>query len=335
MNIFIRADGGENIGLGHIMRMLVLADELRKSNEVFFVCINKKEFMPGIELIKINNYKVILIREENTLLDIVKYAKEYEAHMLITDSYAVDEYYFDFLKQHFAVTGYIDDINKCRMNVDFIINQNINAKDMKYKGVKNLFLGPDYCMLRKEFRNRKTAKVNKKVENILLTLGGMDDEYNTVKLLNILVKTDINIHITIGKAYKDELINSLRIFEKNNSKVHLHENANMSELMLNSDIAITGCGSTLYELAAMNVPAIGIVLAENQREVARKMKDENIIYDFFDVKEVDEEDLLIKINELINNYEIRNGIVKSQKNIVNPLGIYKLVNKIEEKFINN
>lgn len=30
MKIFIRADGGSLIGLGHVMRMLVLATELKK-----------------------------------------------------------------------------------------------------------------------------------------------------------------------------------------------------------------------------------------------------------------------------------------------------------------
>ena len=40
MKIFIRADGGNLIGLGHIMRMIVLGKELRKSNEVIFLCRN-------------------------------------------------------------------------------------------------------------------------------------------------------------------------------------------------------------------------------------------------------------------------------------------------------
>jgi spore coat polysaccharide biosynthesis predicted glycosyltransferase SpsG len=39
----------------------------------------------------------------------------------------------------------------------------------------------------------------------------------------------------------------------------------MKKLMLDSDIAITAGGQTLYELARTGTPAIGICVAENQR----------------------------------------------------------------------
>ena len=38
MKIAIRADGGSKIGMGHIMRTLVLAKELAKTNDVFYIC---------------------------------------------------------------------------------------------------------------------------------------------------------------------------------------------------------------------------------------------------------------------------------------------------------
>ncbi len=38
MKIAIRADGGAKIGMGHIMRTLVLAKELSKNHDVFYIC---------------------------------------------------------------------------------------------------------------------------------------------------------------------------------------------------------------------------------------------------------------------------------------------------------
>lgn len=54
MKIFIRADGGKDIGLGHVMRMLVLGEELKKTNDVIFICRNSisDKFEAGIKKIK-------------------------------------------------------------------------------------------------------------------------------------------------------------------------------------------------------------------------------------------------------------------------------------------
>ena len=48
--ILIRADGGKNIGLGHIMRTLVLAKELERECEVFYICKNSNEYLLHLSL---------------------------------------------------------------------------------------------------------------------------------------------------------------------------------------------------------------------------------------------------------------------------------------------
>jgi spore coat polysaccharide biosynthesis predicted glycosyltransferase SpsG len=49
MKIAIRADGGSQIGMGHIMRTLVLAKELNKYDdiEVFYICSIEEEYFGG------------------------------------------------------------------------------------------------------------------------------------------------------------------------------------------------------------------------------------------------------------------------------------------------
>ena len=93
MRIAIRADGGASIGMGHIMRTLVLAKEFAKNNEVFYVCRvqgdislplskieNSKDetlynrisdkYITGIEKVIGEGFKVLFIREENLLEDL-------------------------------------------------------------------------------------------------------------------------------------------------------------------------------------------------------------------------------------------------------------------------
>lgn len=337
MKIFIRADGGKGIGLGHVMRMIVLGTELQKNNEVIFICRDnlRNKFEAGIKKIQECGFNVIRINEENCIDEIIDIQKKYNADMFITDSYDVDEDYFHKLKKFFRITGYVDDVNKCKMDVDFIINQNINAYDLDYhstvKSNTRLFLGTKYCMIRKKFREVYKHKVLKdNVNNILLTLGGMDNDENTLKILDKIKTCNKNINIVIGNAFEKNLIEKIFDAAQKNENIYAYENANMSQLMLKCDIAISACGSTLYELSAMKVPAIGIVLAENQKYVAEKMKNMGLILDCFYIENIDNIDLMSMLNKLIENKLLRKNIIKKQEQLVNLYGVENLVSEINE-----
>lgn len=353
MKIFIRADGGNEIGLGHIMRMLVLSKELGKSNKVIFICkgsrpVNKikkinydendfdfedDKFKIGIKKVREHGFEVLSIREEHVIEDIIDLQNKYKADLIITDSYDVDENYFDILKSYFKLTGYIDDVNKCKINVDFIINQNINAEDMHYNVNKNtkLYLGTKYCLLRDEFRkNYRKKQVKEKAEDVLLTLGGMDKDHNTIKILNEILECNANIHVIVGSAFDEKLIKEIYKLSKRTYNIKVYENADMSSLMKKCDVAISACGSTLYELCAMNVPIIGIILADNQKMVAKKMKEKSLLVEAYHIDELKEANLGLCLNKLINDRNIRNYVIDKQCNVVNVNGVNDLIDEIKK-----
>ncbi|MFR1380456.1 MAG: UDP-2,4-diacetamido-2,4,6-trideoxy-beta-L-altropyranose hydrolase [Clostridium neonatale] len=339
MKIFIRADGGKSIGMGHVMRMLVLAYKLRKKNQVIFICRNDidRKYEAGINIIEENEFEVLKIEDENVINDILVLQREYKADIIITDSYEVNKDYFNSLKSHFKLTGYVDDINKCYMNVDFIINQNINAKYLDYskttKENTRMFLGPQYCMLREEFKIACNEKQEKdSVEDILLTLGGMDDNNNTMKVLNNIKGLKQKIHVVLGNAFDDNVKRQVYNFSKEYKNIYQYENANMSELMRKCDIAISACGSTIYELCAMHVPAIGIIIADNQRSVAELMKKEKMILDIIDIEQLECNKILELLQLLINDNMVRQEIKNYSNDIVNLYGAEKLAENIERMF---
>lgn len=329
--VVIRADGGKEIGLGHIMRTLVLAKELRKYLEVHYVCKdNEILYGDGIKKVKDEGFNVVKINENNLINDIKKVQTELEADLIITDSYDVDENYFDEMKKVFKVSGYIDDVNICRLNVDFVINQNINAKELIYNTNEStkLFLGTQYSLLRDEFRIKVERKINKIVENILVTVGGSDKDYNTLKLLSILRKCKSNIHIVIGGAFEKKLIDEIHDNYGGNSNIKLYQNANMSTLMRLSDLAISSSGSTLYELCAMQVPTVGIVVADNQKDVCKKFNNMEVIVGTNSLIYDDIDKLSKVIYSLIEDSELRYKLSINQKKIVNINGTRILVKEI-------
>ncbi|APF25439.1 hypothetical protein NPD7_381 [Clostridium sporogenes] len=330
MKIAIRADGGSQIGMGHIMRTLVLAKELAKANDIFYICkvdvpLSSK-YKPGIDKVKAEGFNVLTINENNIINDL----KNIVADCLITDSYDVNEEYFNLIKGMFKITGYIDDMNLYYFDVDFIINQNIGAEEYFYKVNKDtkLFLGTKYTMLREEFRKDPNKNIKKEVQNVMITVGGADPNGITNTICDYVKDLELKFHIVIGSSFKEENIEKLIKLKILKDNINLYFNANMIEIMNKCDIAISACGSTLYELAVSHVPTLGLIIADNQEKIAYKMDERGLIYNLGWYEDLTK-DIIIDNIKKIAKLDNRQIMIKKQKNI-NKNGVGKLVMEIEK-----
>lgn len=353
MKIAIQADGGTEIGMGHVMRTLVLAKEISKENEVIYICrveskndylhyikvnddevnsleqlekydISYSKYNKGIKKILTEGFKVKLINEDNLIDEL----KQIKADMLITDSYSVDENYFHETKKIFKKTTYIDDINKHYFDVDFLLNQNSDAEDFRYNvnAHTKLLLGTDYILLRNEFNNLKNKNIKNKIYDIMITVGGADPHRVTEKFLNYISELDYNFHIVIGPSFSDTSF--VEKFHPNNIKFYY--NANMCEIMKKCDMAISACGSTLYELSACGVPTLGVIIANNQQGIANKLNSMGTIINLGWYNKISKEDLIYNINALANDYICRKALSEKASKLVDGKGAERIANILYE-----
>lgn len=343
MKIAIRADGGAKIGMGHIMRTLVLAKELKEyeDSEVFYVCRIEEEYLQdilksfknsicskyikGIEKVLNEGFNIKFIRENNLLGDL----EHIKADALITDSYDVNEEYFNVTKSIFPKTVYIDDMNLYQFNVDFLLNQNIDAEDFTYRVNDNtkLMLGTKYVMLREEFRYLPSKNIKRKAQDVMLTVGGGDPFHITDKILSWVKDLDYNFHVVVGASFDN--VEKLKIYE--NNKIKLYYNANMHNIMEKCDIAISACGSTLYELAACGVPTIGIIIADNQLGISEKLSNMGIIESLGWYDKIGKEDLRKSLIGLIENYDERQLISEKASEILDGNGVKRIAETLYRK----
>jgi len=329
MKIAFRADGGSVIGMGHIMRTLVLARELAKTNSVFYVCKKDEplteKYINGINKVKQEGFEVVLINENNIIDELANV----NADCLITDSYDVDEDYFNETKDMFSKTGYIDDINAFYYNVDFVINQNVTANNYKYKCNKDtaLFLGTDYVMLRQEFRESKPNKIKVSIKDVLITMGGADPANFTLKLLKYIKDLDYNFHVVIGPSFSK--IEEIELEVKNSENIKLYYNVNMIEMMKISDIAIAATGSTLYELGSMGLPTLGVILADNQEDVAKEMHKNGYMISLGWHDKVEKREIIDAIIK-ISDFDLRKKMSASAIKQINKNGVEKLSSEIQK-----
>lgn len=324
MKVIIRADGGNNIGMGHIMRTLSIAKGLKKYFDIEYVC--KMEYLDGINKVQASGFTVNLVKEGN----VVKALSQIKGDILITDSYDVTDSYFEETRKMFCKTIYIDDLCIYDFkNVDMVINQNINAEDLNYNlnGGTKFLLGPSYAMLRKEFKNAYPKCIRKSISDIMITLGGGDAFRVTYKLLCYLKEKPYNFHVVIGPAFHKDYIEQLKVYEAY-SNIKLYYNADMRALMEKCDICISAAGGTLYELCNLGVPSFSIITAENQHKVAEKFHSLGIIENLGWYSEISAEMVINKLYNIDKDYSKRKNISRKLQSIVDGNGSDRIVGKI-------
>jgi spore coat polysaccharide biosynthesis predicted glycosyltransferase SpsG len=126
------------------------------------------------------------------------------------------------------------------------------------------YCGQAYFLLRDEFLLGNRPGIKQNVKEILITFGGVDPNNYTLRILSLIHRycreNDIGINIVAGFGYdKYETISGF-----DNVNVYKDVN-NISEHMSRADLIFTSAGRTIYEVAALGLPAI--VLAQNEREL--------------------------------------------------------------------
>lgn len=378
-NIAIRADGGEAVGMGHIMRCLAVAEELKNLGcRVYFLGL----YMQGINKVKemgFDAFQIILTNSKsqiNTIpinnvgtynsvntgfnygskddLDNDIFAtkvilEQQGCDLLIVDKYNLSSDYFKKLKECIKKVAFIDDLNLFDCVADIIVNGNINAKSLGYKQIFNkqsLLLGTNYTPLRTEFRNipkRETRAllglqhISKNTDcletniQIMLTTGGSDPYNCTGQLLKILLECEktsnirYNVIVTSGFVYSDKI----KKIADNNSNVVLYENYKyLSEVMQNSDLAISSGGSTLYELCCCGTPTLAFILADNQTGIVDRLSSEGYIQSFGWYTDIGNSNIAQRVHDLIMNFGIRKDYSYKMQTLIDGKGAYRIAKEI-------
>lgn len=325
--VALRVDGGKDIGMGHIMRTMALANDFKKDEEVRRVFYITKNEPSAVKKLKENDFEVIIIEKNLTYEKEIEKVKEIikreEVNRLITDSYKIDQNYLIEMRKEVDKLVTIHDYAPFAFPSHVVINGNVYAEDLDYEsyyGDTEFLLGTDYLLLRKEFRNLPEIEVRDKVQNILVTVGGYDLRNLTPKIIRALNELDLdeiedqyidkeNLHIdiVIGPSF-DNLDQIVVEVEKSNLDISLNFNVKkMSKLMIRSDIAISSGGSTLYELAITKTPALVLLQADNQVRVAEKLDGKSIFNLGLEMNFIKIRYNIIKIINTFNDFEIENS----------------------------
>lgn len=302
MVVVFRADASIEMGAGHIMRCLTLAQALKESgSSVKFICrkhrgnmINKirsKGFV--VHELNVSNKANVDDRlahhhwlgatQKEDAEDCIKTLKERKPDWVIQDHYALDEEWQNALKPYYERLMVIDDLADRRHQCDVLLDQTFGRSEEDYlalvPGHGKLLLGSQYALIMSDFLKWRPYSLARraypKFDQLFINMGGVDADNVTEKVLDELIhcdlKSDFRVVIVLGSS--NPHIESVKLKAKvlPCRTVVECDIDNMAEVMANSDIAIGAAGSTTWERCCLGLPTIQIVIAKNQVIIAQNL----------------------------------------------------------------
>lgn len=303
-----RTDASLQIGTGHVMRCLTLAEALRdKGANCRFVCrehpgnlletIRQRGFdaqpLPAAvvgdgQVSEFNassahaawlgaEWQVDAKQTLNVLGDA-------QADWLIVDHYALDARWERVLRGKCRRIMAIDDLADREHDCEVLLDQNLGRQPTDYQNRVpqdcQLLIGPTYALLRPEFAALRDYSLARRsspeIRHILISMGGVDKDNATCRVLEGLKVSalPVDCRVTVVMGTTAPWLDDVRHLAGQMpwlTAVRVGV-SDMAKLMADSDLAIGAAGATSWERCCLGLPTVMLVLADNQRMVAQALK---------------------------------------------------------------
>lgn len=309
--LLIRADASAAIGSGHVMRCLALAQAWRRSGgrAVFAAA----ECPPGLEA-RLGREGFDLRRAPlarggaDDAIWTAETARELGAAWVVADGYEFGAGWLRAVADAGPRILLIDDCGRDDVSAaTLVLNQNAGARAGWYPRKPDgraLLLGPKFALVREEFlalpAGERTCGAS--VRKVLVTLGGGDPDNATGRVLEALADLDgVEFTVVVGGSNPHRAAIEAAAARMRSPARMVVDAANMPELMAEADFAVAAAGSTTWELAYMGIPAVLVVIADNQRGIAAALAEAGAAVNLGDFRSFVPADLAAAVAALRDN----------------------------------
>jgi UDP-2,4-diacetamido-2,4,6-trideoxy-beta-L-altropyranose hydrolase len=304
MNIVIRTDASLEIGTGHFVRCLTLADALKERGGTSrFLCRNLPEHLRG--LLDSKGHTLLPLGPGDGVSDgdlahsawlrtsqqedgraCIEALEEVPCDWLIVDHYALDERWESPLRKRAKNIFVIDDLADRNHDCDLLLDQNLLANsDERYAGKVSpsckMLLGTVFALLQPEYANLR-ARVHPRtgpIRRILVYFGGSDIRNLTgmaIEAFQSLPRKGLELDFVLPA--ETSRVEEIRSRLSCSSGIRFYSGLpTLAHLMAGADLAIGAAGSTSWERCCLGLPSLVVSLAGNQMEVVRSLHEAGVV----------------------------------------------------------
>jgi UDP-2,4-diacetamido-2,4,6-trideoxy-beta-L-altropyranose hydrolase len=314
VNVYFRADGNSQIGLGHVVRCLSIAEMIHHHYPCYFLIKEpgeqvKKMISPIAKIIELPH--TMSLDDETNILD--QYVTL--SDILVTDSYALDSHYQAEAKKKVKKLVAIDDEASLHFYADIVINHASPAMSSRYskESYTQIMAGPQYLIAREAFRKAATnERTVKEINSLFICMGGADPYNITCKVLDA-AKSSLFKHIVVvtGSAYQHaEAIHKRCNSERIEWKTNLTADEMINQIK-NCEVAVSTASSISLEISCVKAGLLTGIVAENQQNIHQCLVDKGCASTMGDFRNVTEAEITRELNYLCKP-EIVNNQMKQQ-----------------------
>jgi UDP-2,4-diacetamido-2,4,6-trideoxy-beta-L-altropyranose hydrolase/UDP-4-amino-4,6-dideoxy-N-acetyl-beta-L-altrosamine N-acetyltransferase len=298
MRVLFRADASLDIGNGHVVRCLTLAQALKNMGaKCEFVCrlhpghlteyIDQQGFL--VHRLPVGDLDTWLgvdwkVDAQQTLQAVNSQIYDW----LIVDHYGLDAKWEISLSAVATQRMAIDDLANRSHAVDVVLDQNMGRTVADYvpwvQSGTEVYVGPMRALLRPEFSELRAQSMDRRltrgiyINQVLVTMGGVDKTNVTAQILRALRQErsvlDVSCELTVIMGPHAPWLDDVRAVAATmpwQTEVCVNV-SDMAERMVKADLAISAFGTTAWERCALGLPTLGVVIADNQLAGARYLE---------------------------------------------------------------
>lgn len=366
MKVVFRADASLQIGSGHVMRCLTLAEALRAEGvECHFICrehpghlldlIRNKGFsayglstadtsldsdMPARQAVELTHASWLGATQLQDAKTCTPILEKIMPDWLIVDHYALDAQWETSLKAFFIRLLVIDDLADRKHICDLLLDQNLGHAEQDYTTLVpnncRLMIGAQYALLRPEFARLRKQSLERrgspKLQHILITMGGVDlanatgVTLQTLKACPLPASCRISVVMGIKSPYLAEVADAAASMPWPTEV--LVNITDMGERMVSADVVIGAAGSTSWERCCLGVPTIMVVVADNQKSGAEALLSSGSVTLIEQVH-----DISVRLPEAMRALANENtllGMSEKARKVCDGLGVLRVIRKMSD-----
>ena len=265
MKIAFRVDGSKKLGMGHVYRCKVIAQNLKKNN---IPCIFLTQFKQIYKHLLFEGFDAFFIGKKDEFQQVNFILKNEHCSKLVIDSKrkSIGKLIKNLDKKIKVV---MIDNQYFSNDVDLVVLSSI--KDPKKQYSQNTIVGKEYIL---HGIKEPIKSVRQKKHSILISMGGSDKYHITKKIIGSLCKNNFNfnVNVILGTFNDDE--KEIYKIIKNDRRFHvLKSPASLVSLMQQSTIGIITFGISVYEAAICRLP-IFVISHSNENHHSAKLIEE-------------------------------------------------------------